>query len=187
LDRVRLPIRTPRLLLRPPRPSDLLALVPLVGDWRVARPTHIPHPYTRSDGAEFVRTNERNRRSGSALALVILDRKEGRLVGGTGFHRIDWAEGHFELGYWVAPSEWGKGIASEAGYAVCREAFRTLRLHRAHAGVYAFNPRSARVLRKLGFRFEGRAREHHRDGRTWVDVLRFGLLAGELRPPPRQR
>jgi RimJ/RimL family protein N-acetyltransferase len=118
------------------------------------------------------------------MALLIFRRKDGRLVGGTGFHSIDWTDRRFELGYWVAPTEWGKGIATEAAYAVCREAFRTLRLHRAHANVYAFNPRSAHVLRKLGFRLEGRAREHHRDGRVWVDVLRFGLLEKELRPPP---
>lgn len=184
LDRVSLPIVTPRLSLRPPRLSDLSALVSLVGDWRVARPTRIPHPYSREDGVRFVRANEKNRRSGAGLALLIFDRNDGKLVGGTGIHEIDWPELQFELGYWIAPSEWGKGIAAEASYAVCREAFRGLRLHRAHAGVFAFNPRSARVLRKIGFRLEGRDRGRHRDGQRWVDVLRFGLLAHELRAPP---
>ncbi len=184
LNRIVLPVRTRRLLLRPPRRADLRVLVPLVGDWRVARPTTIPHPYSKKDGEEFVRSVHRKRRKGTDLTLLIFERAEGRLVGGTGLHRIDWADRRFELGYWVAPSEWGKGIAAEAAYAVCRAAFETLRLHRAYATVYAFNPRSARVLRKIGFRLEGRDREHHRDGRKWVDVLRFGLLAGELRPPP---
>lgn len=184
LDRIRLPLRTRRLYLRPPAWADLPALVPLVGDRRVARPTTIPHPYSRRDGEEFVRSSRQRRRRGSDLALLIFDRTDGRLVGGTGFHQIDWADLRFELGYWVAPSEWGKGIATEAAHAVCRTAFQTFRLHRANAWVYAFNPRSAHVLRKIGFRPEGRAREHHRDGRSWVDVLRFGLLANELRPPP---
>jgi RimJ/RimL family protein N-acetyltransferase len=120
------------------------------------------------------------------MALLIFDRSDGRLLGGTGFHTINWADREFELGYWIAPSEWGKGIAAEAAYAVCREAFRTLRLHRAHAGVYEFNLRSSKVLRRIGFRLEGRDRLRHRDGRKWVDVLRFGLLAGELRAPARR-
>jgi RimJ/RimL family protein N-acetyltransferase len=149
----------------------------------VARPTTIPHPYSTKDGEAFVEACHRNRRAGSNLALLVFDRLDRRLVGGTGFHSIDWTDRRFELGYWVAPAEWGKGIAPEAAYAVCRLAFTTLRMHRIHANVYAFNPRSARVLRKLGFRLEGRAREHHRDGGRWVDVLRFGLLAAELRPP----
>jgi [ribosomal protein S5]-alanine N-acetyltransferase len=184
LRRIRLPIQTPRLLLRPPRRSDVPALVPLVADWRVARTTTIPHPHTRRDGYAFIRRTERERRKGTNLALSIRDKTDGRLLGGTGFHQIDWAERRFELGYWVAPPEWGKGIATEAAYAVCREGFRTLRMHRVEAKVFAFNPGSARVLRKVGFRLEARLRKKHRDVTGWVDVLQFGLLADELRPPP---
>jgi RimJ/RimL family protein N-acetyltransferase len=184
LDRIKLPIETPRCVLRPPRRSDVPALVPLVGDWRVARPTRIPHPYLTRDGYNFVRDADQKRRKGTGLALVILAKEDGRLIGGTGINRIDWGNQYFELGYWIAPSEWGKGIATEAAYAVCREGFRTLRMHRIEAHVYAFNPRSARVLRKIGFRKEGRLREGHRDGRTWVDVYSYGVLAGELRAPP---
>jgi RimJ/RimL family protein N-acetyltransferase len=185
LRRLQLPIRTPRLLLRPPKRSDVPTLVPLVGDRRVARPTTIPHPYSRRDGFEFVRTATRRRRQGDSLALLIVDPATGRVLGGTGIHNIDWANRRFELGYWIAPADWGKGIATEAAYAVCRVAFEQLGLHRAYASVRAFNPRSARVLRKVGFRPEGRSRQHDRDGRVWVDVLRFGLLRGELRPSAR--
>lgn len=187
LAQIRLPIRTARLILRPPRRADVSALVPLVADWRVARATTIPHPYRRSDGEEFVRNQHRQRRRGSAMALLIFDRRTHRLLGGTGFHAIDWRDRRFELGYWVARSEWGKGIATEAAYAVCLEGFRTLQMHRVHAAVVAFNSKSAHVLRKLGFRLEGRERGQHRDGRRWVDMLRFGLLAGELRRPRATR
>ncbi len=184
LDRIKLPIETPRCLLRPIRRSDIPALVPLVGDRRVARPTRIPHPYSTQMGYDFVRDAARKRRKGTDLTLVILAKEDGRPIGGTGMHRVDWGNRYFELGYWVAPSEWGKGIAAEAAHAVCREAFRTLGMHRAEAHVYEFNPRSARVLRKIGFRKEGCLRDGHRDGRAWVDVFSFGLLARELRAPP---
>jgi RimJ/RimL family protein N-acetyltransferase len=185
LDRLTWPIETSRLLLRPPRRSDVPALVPLVGDWRVARPTRIPHPYSVRDGYEFVRSNDRKRKEGSGVALSIFDKETERLLGGTGIHAINWVDRRFELGYWIGPSDWGKGIATEAAYAVCREAFHTLGFHRAHACVFAFNPRSARVLRKIGFRLEGRFRQQHRDGRTWVDELQFGLLPKELKAPPK--
>lgn len=125
------------------------------------------------------------RKRGSDLALIISDRRSRQLLGGIGLHHIDWRHRRCELGYWVAPREWGKGIAPEAAHALCRAAFRTLRMHRIGAYAYAFNPRSARVLQKLGFRDEGRYRELHRIGRGWVDVKIFGLLAKELRPPAR--
>lgn len=144
----------------------------------------MPHPYSQKDGEEFVQSQSVKRRRGSDLALLVFEKEDGRLVGGTGFHSIDWSDRRFELGYWVAPSEWGRGIATEVAHAVCRVAFTTLRFHRVYANVLAFNHRSARVLGKLGFRLEGRAREDRRDGRRWVDLLRFGLLTGELREPP---
>lgn len=184
LDRIRLPIETRRLLLRPPRRRDLPALVPLVGDWRVARPTTIPHPYSRKHGEEFLRSTAKKLRNGSDLGLLIFEKTTGRLVGGTGIHQVNWMDRRFELGYWIAPSEWGRGLATEAAYGVCRVGFTTLRMHRIHAHVYAFNSKSAHVLGKLGFKLEGRLRRQHRDGRGWVDVLLFGLLAGELRRPP---
>lgn len=183
ISRVKLPIRTRRLLLIAPARSGVPALVPLVGDWRVARPTRLPHPYSARDGYFYVRASAKNRRKGKALGLWILDTKDQRLLGGVGLHEFDWTDRRAELGYWIAPSEWGKGIAPEAAHALCRVAFRTLHLHRIEAHVYAFNPRSARVLRKLGFRREGRARSMHRDGRGWVDVINFGLLAVDLRAP----
>jgi RimJ/RimL family protein N-acetyltransferase len=186
LNRLRFPLRTPRLLLRPPRLSDVPALVPLVGDNRVARPTRIPHPYTAANGREFVQANARKRRKGTDVALLLEDRRDHRIVGGTGFHGIDWKDRRFELGYWIAPSEWGRGLAAEAAYAVCREGFRTLGMHRVYATVLAFNPWSARVLRSIGFRTEGRFRQHHRDGRQWTDTLCFGLLETELRRPPKR-
>jgi RimJ/RimL family protein N-acetyltransferase len=185
LARIRLPIQTPRLLLRPPRRSDVPVLARLVGDRRISRPTTIPHPYSTRDGYDFVRSEGQKRRRGESLALLILDKASGGLLGGTGLHQINWKDRRFELGYWVDPTHWGKGIAAEAAYAVCREGFGALQLHRVHATVYAFNPGSARVLRKIGFRLEGRSREHHRDGHGWVDVLQYGLLRDELRPPPK--
>ena len=181
-----MPVETPRFLLRFPRLSDLPALVPLVSDRRVAHPTMIPHPYPKNGGVKYTRDVQRNYRTGKGLGLLIFDKSDGRLVGGIGFHAIDWANRQSEVGYWVAPLDWGRGVAPEAAYAVCRAGFRTLRMHRISAGAFAFNARSARVLRKIGFRLEGRFREARRDGRKWVDVLRFGLLAEELRAPRKR-
>jgi RimJ/RimL family protein N-acetyltransferase len=183
LTRVELPILTSRMALRPPQLRDVPGLVPLVSDWRVARPTRIPHPYGSADGIKFVRKSQTGRRNGTDFALLLTSTSDGRILGGIGLHRIDWANRRAELGYWISPSEWGHGLAPEAAYALCRIGFEALRLHRIYATVLAFNPRSARVLRKVGFRLEGRAREDHRDGRRYVDALRFGLLRQELRRP----
>lgn len=79
------------------------------------------------------------------------------------------------------------GYATEAASAVCGVAIRRLKLHRIDASVFDFNPRSMRVLHKLGFKREGKKREVlFRDGR-WHDEVSLGLLAKDLRPlRPRQ-
>ncbi len=47
-------IETERLLLRPPAEADISMLLPLIGDFEVARNlSRIPHPYTHADADEF--------------------------------------------------------------------------------------------------------------------------------------
>lgn len=58
-------------------------------------------------------------------------------------------------------------------------AFETLALHKLNAEVLAGNERSLRFHERLGFRREGVFIEHHFEGITYVDVVRFGLLARE--------
>jgi RimJ/RimL family protein N-acetyltransferase len=77
-----------------------------------------------------------------------------RLIGGIGIRRD--ANGDDEFGYWLTPSAWGRGYATEAGRAVVRMARESLRLKRLVSGHFIDNPASGKVLRKLGFRPTGR-------------------------------
>ncbi|HPC11140.1 MAG TPA: alpha-amylase family glycosyl hydrolase, partial [candidate division Zixibacteria bacterium] len=66
-------------------------------------------------------------------------------------------------------------------------AFRDLRLHRLTALVLAPNVGSARLLEKVGFRYEGTRRKDCRLRRRWYDVAVYGLLAREWAGPPARR
>ena len=141
-------IETRRLLLRPPRLSDLDDLVAAVGDWRVSRMLgRVPHPYTRADAENFLAAARRNARSGRSLNLSVFS--DGQLVGGMGIGSLP---GYCEFGYWLAHSAWGKGFATEAGRAVLAYGFDVLGLRLVRSGVFAGNDASLRVQRKLGFR-----------------------------------
>jgi ribosomal-protein-alanine N-acetyltransferase len=77
-----------------------------------------------------------------------------------------------EIGYWLGRAFWGRGIASAAVKAVTEHAFGHFELDRLHAGVFAWNPASARVLEKAGYRLEGRLRSAvTKDGRTTDQLL----------------
>lgn len=85
-----------------------------------------------------------------------------------------------EIGYMIAPEQWGNGYATAAVALVCQYAFDERRLDKLYALPYATNPASARVLEKIGFELEGTLRNHAFVDGERVDVLHYGLLAEEF-------
>ena len=142
-----------------------------------------PSPYTLADGKRFVRT---------AIAqdpethFVIEAADE--VVGTIGYrlqHDVDRASA--EIGYWVAETHWGRGIATAALVATTALAFeRHEELHRMFALPFAGNLASVRVLEKAAYRLEGRL--HHsavKDG-VVVDQLQYAACRGVWRPWSRE-
>lgn len=84
-----------------------------------------------------------------------------------------------ELAYWITPGEWGNGYATSASRLLVGYAFDELGLHRIEASTFASNSASKRVLEKLGFTEEGRARKAAYIEGAWIDKQQFGLLESE--------
>lgn len=183
------PIRTERLLLRLPGPRDVEQIRRAGNYPQVARGTYMPYPLGRARAAQIVARRRREARAGRSLGLVISERRTGRIIGMIGLGAIDRHDRGAELYYWITPSEWGRGYASEAARAMLAVAFGRMRLHRVTAHVHTLNSASLRVLRKLGFRREGRLREVRPEGRRWQDAWVLGLLHHEfrVRPIPARR
>jgi RimJ/RimL family protein N-acetyltransferase len=60
-----------------------------------------------------------------------------------------------EIGWWVAPAWWGRGIATEAALALRDDAFARLGAERLVARFRPDNHASENVMRKLGMRCAG--------------------------------
>lgn len=162
------------------RPSDAESLTKHIGTYSVARNmSAVPHPYSLQHAEEWI-VSARSRTPQSHFAITIDD----QVIGGIGAEvgdpgRLAVCDHCAEIGYWLAESFWGRGIMSEAVVALSEWAFTELRVVRLHAGVYARNPASARVLEKAGYEFEGRMRARYfRDG-EFID----GLLYAKVRLP----
>ena len=139
--------RTPRLLLRPGFPEDAPALARASADKAIAMHLAVvPWPYTLRDAEAFLASP----RDPVLPSLLVFERTSGppALVGYCSLKRR--ASGAVELGYWIARSCWGRGLATEACRALIDIA-RTLGLPRLEAGHFVDNPASGRVLEKLGF------------------------------------
>ncbi len=157
--------RTERLLLRPGWVEDAPALTDAFArEDVVMKLATAPWPYAIDDAVAFLGGD----RKADEANLLIFQRTMGapRLIGGIGLA----ARGNdLELGYWIVPSHWGLGFATEAGHAVIAMARDTLRIDRLVSGHFVDNPASGRVLDKLGFASTGREmRASHARG---VDTL----------------
>ena len=95
---------------------------------------------------------------------------EGRAIGATGIHGIDWLNGHARTGTVIGEKAlWGRGYGSEAMRLRTDYAFRQLNLHKLSSGAFSDNEPSKRALLKAGYREIGIEREHLFRGGSWHD------------------
>ena len=106
---------------------------------------------------------------------------DDRLVGGIGIKDINHVDGNGELGLSIyRQDDWGQGYGREMIVLALRYAFNELNLHRVWLTTSGFNERALKLYEKLGFRHEGRGREHVLlDGRRW-DLVYMGMLRDEF-------
>lgn len=106
-----------------------------------------PTPYTLDDAGRFLTMATS---PGPDLFLAI--EVGGDAVGGIGIHRkSDVRCRSAEVGYWLSESFWGRGIVTDALFALVPVAFEQYDIVRLQAGLFSNNLASMRVLEKCGF------------------------------------
>ena len=168
-------LATDRLLLRSFALADAFTVQQLAGDYAVAAPTLLPHPYPDGLAELWIASLREGIERGDAAAFAVTLAGEGSLIGGVRL-RIETEHARGELGFWVARSCWGRGYATEAVRAVIAYGFSALGLHRIHAIHFSRNPASGRVMEKCGMLHEGRFRGHVRKWGIYEDVDLWGIL-----------
>ncbi|MBO0849493.1 MAG: GNAT family N-acetyltransferase, partial [Pseudonocardia sp.] len=86
-----------------------------------------------------------------------------------------------KLGVAIAAVHWGHGYGRDAAIVLLDFAFGPLELRRVSAAVGPDNAVSLRTVRRLGFGYEGRLRDHVFTNGAWRDSLLFSMLADEWR------
>ncbi|MGL9730012.1 GNAT family N-acetyltransferase [Enterococcus sp. DIV0756] len=83
--------------------------------------------------------------------------KEGEaFIGCCGLHDYDSEAKMAELGFHLVPDAWGRGLAEEAAKGVISYATYQTDLSVLFAGHHPENAASEKLLRKLGFKFQGK-------------------------------
>jgi aminoglycoside 6'-N-acetyltransferase len=174
-------LETPRLVLRPLEENDAAMLSAYRSDPEVARYQTWETPYPIEQAFEFIRAlrGAQPGKPGVWFQLAITLKDSGEMTGDCGFYCLSEDERQAEIGFTLAASGQGKGYATEAVGRLVDYLFDTLGLYRVRANVDPDNHPSARLLRRLGFRFEGRWIESMWLKGAWVSEDWYALLRRE--------
>jgi RimJ/RimL family protein N-acetyltransferase len=150
-------LRTPRLRLRPAAAADVDALHALWTDARVRRWLWDDLVIPRETAEQVVAASEASFAAAGYGQWVVEGVAGAGLVGFAGLRPIEGGAGppEIELLYGLAPPHWGRGYAAEASRAVLAHGFGRCGLARIAGRTDSPNRASARVLERLGMRFEG--------------------------------
>jgi ribosomal-protein-alanine N-acetyltransferase len=180
-------VTSERLVLRPPRPSDIPEIRRLLrtnaDHLRPWSPASLSgeDPTSLTNISNAVTRHRRDWKRGDAFVLFVSKRVPGEpLIGRvqlSGVMRGVFQNAH--LGYWIDGAHQGQGFMSEAVAATLAFAFTEARLHRVQVAIMPRNAASLRVMEKIGFRREGEAERYLCIAGKWEDHVLFAMTAEE--------
>ncbi|SDK53429.1 [SSU ribosomal protein S5P]-alanine acetyltransferase [Glycomyces sambucus] len=171
------------ITIRPVRSSDAAAIAALrlanreyLTPWEPARSDE---QFTEEGVAGTLATAIADAQAGTGRSHVILDGE--RIVGQMMLNSV--IRGAFQscsLGYWVAESEAGRGVATEAVRLAKAVAFGELGLHRVQGETLAHNLGSQKVLERNGFVRYGLAPQYLKIADRWQDHVLYQALNPDM-------
>jgi RimJ/RimL family protein N-acetyltransferase len=165
-------IRGKVVVLRPPKPDEVGEIAAWFEDMEVTRFLKLRNPPSVEAEKEFL---ERTARDPNVIWWAV--EHDGRLVGGTGIHAIDWKHGFGTTGTVLADkSVWGKGLGRELMQLRAEYAFTQTPLRALRSGYIEGNVASGRAQRSAGYKEVGRWHDDAFVDGKWLDHILTELL-----------
>jgi len=174
---------TPRLVLRQPTRADADEVLRIFSDPEVLRYYNVDMMTSRDDAISIIESRRRRYEMGYGIRWGIYLRQSGRYIGSCGYEVLHKPWHYAEIGYELARPYWRQGYMTEALRSIIKFGFDRMDLHRIEAQVEPPNEPSRAVLRKLGFKEEGLARERGFWHGRYHDLTQFGLLRSDFEMP----
>ncbi len=102
-----------------------------------------------------------------------IDTLNGVHIGSIALRDIDFINKKAEYGIVIGDKKyWGQGCGTEACRLIVNYGFRRLKLHNIYLSCIAFNIRGIKSYQKVGFKIQGRFRQHfYRQGHFHDEIL----------------
>ena len=178
----RAPIETSRVLLVPLELGDGSELWDAVegSRWHLERwLPWVPYNNAPEASVRYAEACVSDWDAGRAVRFAIRDRQSRELLGVVGLDSCVHLHRSCELGYWLRRDATGRGIMTESARACVDFAFSRMAVHRIRCAAATDNSASLRVIARLGFRFEGIARQAELVGARWLDHAIFARLSSD--------
>jgi len=170
-------LATARLLLPEWSDSDAALLTRLSADPRMVRYIGNGQRWSGEKAADVSRGMVEHWRANGFGWRVVVEKRSGEALGfaalnylGEGTVGLDADE--LEIGWWLLPSAWGRGFASESARSICEEAFRRVGAPSVVARLQPENVESSRVATRIGM-----SHDFDTTGRFGERVAVYRLLA----------
>ena len=86
---------------------------------------------------------------------AVCSKEDGKFLGAGGLNDLSKVHKKAEIGFWLLPENWGKGLMTETMPLILNYAFHTIGLHRIEGFVEPENTNCKKALKKLKFNLEG--------------------------------
>ena len=130
-----------------------------------------PYPYTLNHAIRFIRFCIQNQ---NVEFGICVDNVCVGCIGATFYDDIYLH--NVEIGYWINPNYWGKGIMSKIIPMFCQYLFQYYDIHKIYAIVISDNISSIKILQKCGFYKEGYFKDYIFKNNKYYDAVFFSLL-----------
>ena len=149
----------------------------------LSHPDIIPFYGARYDSFEATKKQmdwyEKSYREGSGHPWKIIEKTSGEKIGVVAYYFFKPEHKKAEVGFWIFPQYWNKGITTEVLKTVIEYCQKEKGIHRLEAFVEDGNMASSRVLEKLGFAYEGTMRECEIKNGKYINILIYALVKSD--------
>lgn len=131
---------------------------------------------TREDTLEQMEFFENLENEGTGIWWAVCSADGKVFYGAGGINNINREHRKAEVGFWLIPEFWGKGIMQEAMTLICRYAFEELGMHRLEGFVETENLNCKKAIEKAGFMYEGTMADFEIKNNRYISIDIYALI-----------
>ena len=175
-----------RIYLRPPKRRDAVRWQKLrlySKDFLVPwEPSWDSFSCSRRAYMRFLKNSNYLANMDRAYSFLIFNSTDKDLLGGVNVGNVRRGVAQSaNIGYWIGKKYSRKGYMYEALRVLIPSLFVDLRLNRVEATILEENIASQKLLKKLGFKKEGKLRNYLKINGNWRDHVIYGLLQNDFK------